>query len=286
MTLTVSTYTSNQPLDILCSRITKSRFSKKQIKSIESSSVGSPLEINEQSKGCPSGRVPIQRSKSNHQFTQDFPGQHFATIDTTKSTTFHGAQVTIAINRPPVSSDQYSMAQVWVQSGPAAELNVIQAGWAADGFKSAGCYNVQCPGFVQVDPTYRPGESFQNISIPRGIQYLFDVLIIQELFNHLGDGAAVVRYGGTTSAATDTGLSPQMGTGSLPNRDYTTGVGFFIRNKIMGSDFVMNDILLKEMAKNVDSPAACYDLGYYGFVSTDVRETFSYGGPGGASCGT
>ncbi|KAF3438683.1 hypothetical protein FNV43_RR21447 [Rhamnella rubrinervis] len=106
----------------------------------------------------------------------------------------------------------------------------------------------------------------------------------KELFNHSGDDAAVVRYGGTTSASTETGLSPQMGTGSLPNRDYTTRVGFFIRNKILGSDFVMNDILSTKMAKNVDSSAACYDLGYYGFVSTDVRETFSYGGPGGASC--
>ncbi|KAF3438770.1 hypothetical protein FNV43_RR21534 [Rhamnella rubrinervis] len=176
-----------------------------------------------------------------------------------------------------------------------------------DGFKSTGCYNDQCPGFVQVDPKYRTGQPFQNISIPKGTQYVFDVLIIQEqstgnwwmiernnlrivywpkeLFNHLGDGAAVVRYGGTTSASTETGLSPQMGTGSFPNRDYRTGVGFFIQNKIMGSDFVMNDIVLAEMVKNVDTSTACYDLGYYGFVSKDVRETFSYGGPGG-SCGT
>ncbi|KAF3438675.1 hypothetical protein FNV43_RR21439 [Rhamnella rubrinervis] len=226
----------------------------------------------------------------------------FATINTTKSTTFHGAQATIAINGPPVSSDQYSMAQVWVQSGP---LNVIQAGWAVDGFKSTGCYNAQCPGFVQVHPIYRPGQPFQNISIPRGTQYVFDVVISQEpingnwwlvernnlsigywpkeLFNHLGDGAEVVRYGGTS--ASKTGLSPQMGTGSLPNRDYRTGVGYFIQNKIMGSDFVMNDILLTEMVKNVDTSTACYDLGYYGFVASDVRETFSYGGPGG-SCGT
>lgn len=61
-------------------------FSKKQIKSVESPSpmVGSPIEINEQGKSCPQGKVPIQRSKSNHQFghqfSHDFPGEHVSKL--------------------------------------------------------------------------------------------------------------------------------------------------------------------------------------------------------------
>lgn len=107
----------------------------------------------------------------------------------------------------------------------------------------------------------------------------------KELFNHLGDGASIVRYGGTTSASA-AGLSPQMGTGSFPSNNFTSGVGFFSQNKIMGSDFFMNDIVLAEMVKNVDTSIECYDLDDYGFLGPDVREILSYGGPGGASCGT
>lgn len=54
----------------------------------------------------------------------------FATFDTNTDLTYHGASALINLYNPPVTGDQYSMAQFWLQSGPALELNSIQAGWA------------------------------------------------------------------------------------------------------------------------------------------------------------
>lgn len=44
---------------------------------------------------------------------------------------YHGARAFISLENPAVSAEQFSMAQIWVQSGPNghAALNSIQAGW-------------------------------------------------------------------------------------------------------------------------------------------------------------
>lgn len=54
----------------------------------------------------------------------------FATINMKTKATFNGARAVISIHNPDVTEDQYSMAQIWIQNGPPAELNSIQAGWA------------------------------------------------------------------------------------------------------------------------------------------------------------
>ncbi|KAF3448192.1 hypothetical protein FNV43_RR08905 [Rhamnella rubrinervis] len=259
----------------------------------------------ESTKGCPSGKVPIQRTKSDHQFSGDFPGQHvhFATMDTLKNTTYHGATAGICIYEPHVKSDQYSMAQVWVQGGPIAELNSIQAGWASDGFKNTGCYNAQCPGYVQVHPLYRPGALFQHTSFPGGSHYGFAASIIQdqssgnwwlmantdrigywpkELFNHLGNGASVVRYGGTTGSPQGHS-SPPMGNGKLPSGKSLFTAGFFQEVKIMDSNYKMIDLQASDIRGDIDAPRTCYDLFFFQIVASRGY-VFGYGGPGGPSC--
>ena len=42
----------------------------------------------------------------------------------------YGARAAIALYNPTVKMNQVSMAQIWVEGGPPAELNSIQYGWA------------------------------------------------------------------------------------------------------------------------------------------------------------
>lgn len=106
----------------------------------------------------------------------------------------------------------------------------------------------------------------------------------KELFNHLSSGASIVRYGGTSKDSRD-GVSPPMGSGSYPNFKFKKAA-FFEQNQIVGPDFVMTNINPSEMGKNVDTVGRCYDLKYFGYTGKRYGQVFSYGGPGGAFCGT
>ncbi|KAJ4848624.1 hypothetical protein Tsubulata_045650, partial [Turnera subulata] len=97
-------------------------------------------------------------------------------------------------NPSDVGKGQYSATQIWVQNGD----NVIQAGWGvspdlygdsitrfttqwtADGYKSTGCFNTQCSGFVQVDPNLHLGGPFGNISVADTSKKCYDVEYLKD----------------------------------------------------------------------------------------------------------
>lgn len=105
----------------------------------------------------------------------------------------------------------------------------------------------------------------------------------KELFKYLNSGADIVRYGGTTKASAQ-GQSPQMGSGRLPSNLYKE-VDYFAQVKIVDSNFKTNDIVEADFDGNVDTSTSCYDLHFFDNQVADLRQTFSFGGPGGASCG-
>ncbi|KAI9186979.1 hypothetical protein LWI28_023020 [Acer negundo] len=146
--------------------------------------------------------------------------------------------------------DQVSMAMIWVEGGPLAELNSIQFGWAtnidpcyvpkADGSQKTGCYNLICPGFIQVHPDYIIGSPYEPISVTGGKTYATQPMIYKdpesgnwwlfldtnlkigywpkEILPHLSKAATFVQYGGLTYSSPN-GLSPPMGNGHFPTRD-------------------------------------------------------------------
>ncbi|KHN32021.1 hypothetical protein glysoja_034884 [Glycine soja] len=72
--------------------------------------------------------------------------KNFATLETTPSTTYHGASAWIsASDNLLVQGTQYSLSQIWLQSGPLSELNSIQVG----------------VGFVQVHPRITLGQTIE-----------------------------------------------------------------------------------------------------------------------------
>ncbi|KAK9275066.1 hypothetical protein L1049_022324 [Liquidambar formosana] len=314
----------------------KASFSSKGMKN-EAPTTGKLSEFLLPGEGCPLGTVPIQRTpldgQSNAKSLQKLgpgninplsdkhPGQHFATLSTgVTNVKYHGAQAVINVPNPTVKLHQVSMAQIWVQSGPQAELNSIQVGWAinprlyndtlthftaywtADAFQKTGCYNLLCPGFVQSHRQIILGMPYDRTSVIGKAQYITNLKLLQdqstgnwwlqldnvinigywprELFTHLADGATFIQYGGLTYNSPD-GISPPMGTGLRPDKNESC---YFSRLKIVDAKYNLVNTRDFKMGKYVDQ-VSCYDLKYWGNLDDYVGETFNFGGPGG-SCAT
>src|SRR5215471_7812049 len=85
----------------------------------------------------------------------------------------------------------FSLSQEWYVGGSGASLQTAEVGWqnypakygsqssrlfiywTADGYSRTGCYNLDCPAFVQVSRVATLGAPFTNYSVPGGTQYEF-----------------------------------------------------------------------------------------------------------------
>ncbi|RZC93651.1 hypothetical protein C5167_007694 [Papaver somniferum] len=218
-------------------------------------------------KGCPSETVPIRRTTKEElvnakHLSNWIKRRHHVSAQPFAEKQYYGARAEISLANPSIDPDKFSTSQIWIQNGPAEELNSIEFGWAvhpqlfgdnktrvfglwtADGFKETGCYNMLCPGFVQVHPEYSFGEEL-TVGRYGGNQRVFDFSVHRdpesgnwwfingidnakigywpkEIFTHLSKHASVIGYGGVAGA----GLSeptPPMGYGYSPtiNSTYT-----------------------------------------------------------------
>ncbi|XP_019100834.1 PREDICTED: uncharacterized protein LOC104789253 [Camelina sativa] len=288
----------------------------------ESHRIKNKYQINDQS--CPKGMVPISKQKNKtesvHLDTLEYPGQHFATIETVlDGTIYRGAEAYISLHNLTVQNNQYSKSQIWLENGPQDQLNSIQVGWAvhprlygdsltrftiywtADGYKKTGCYNIKCPGFVLVTRDLHLGTTFDRSSVYGGTTYYFQPKIFQdgftgnwalklfdeiigywpkELFTHLNKGASLVRFGGNVFTS-PSGISPPMGNGHFPVIDFQKCSQFYsVRVKNLNYQSV--DIEEKKIRRYADS-YQCYRLTYWGYVKSS-GVLFTFGGPGG-NCG-
>ncbi|XP_010530344.1 PREDICTED: uncharacterized protein LOC104806929 [Tarenaya hassleriana] len=281
----------------------------------------SNLSFDESDEPCPNGMVPIPKrnneTASLYLMDDKFPGQHFATIETKNDgSVYVGAVAEISIQSPHVKLNQYSKAQIWVENGPTS----LQAGWAVhpriygdsrprfttywtgDGYKSTGCYNVVCPGFVQTSSYIFPGKPYPQIS-QYGVTPVYATILItkdpttknwllyhdyknvgywpREIVPSMDVGATRVRYGGNTYVSPD-GISPQMGDGNFPNVDISKCANFR-RNSLILEGSAPIDIDGNKMTKYTDSDT-CFKLKYFGVEIKEFGPIFAYGGPGG-QCG-
>ncbi|XP_056852442.1 uncharacterized protein LOC108845320 [Raphanus sativus] len=276
-------------------------------------------------QSCPKGTVPILKQRNGtkrvHLDTVEYPGQHFATIETVlDGSIYRGAEAWISLHSLTVQNNQYSKSQIWLENGPRNELNSIQVGWAvhprlygdtrtrftmywtADGYKNTGCYNIQCPGFVIVTRIPWIGIAFPRTSIYGNVSVTFTPQVFQdglsgnwglkvvnevigywpkELFTHLNNGASLVRFGGNTFMAPD-GISPPMGNGHFPVIDFQKS-SFFLHVKVRNSNYQLLDIEDRKTRSYSDS-YQCYRLSYWGYARSN-GVSFSFGGQGG-NCGT
>ncbi|MED6139693.1 hypothetical protein PIB30_086191 [Stylosanthes scabra] len=181
----------------------------------------------------------------------------------------------------------------------------------ADNFQKTGCFDTQCPGFMQVDQRYCLGMPLVPASqIGTDTKYSLPIKLIRdntcgdwwvvlvgrgdggedinigywpyELFNHISEGATFVRYGGETYAPPDC-QSPPMGSGRLAEEKFKNAA-FVARAMIVDSDYNENDIQIDDVDVYVDTPSSCYQVLYDGYQGDTYAQAFLFGGPGG-NCG-
>ncbi|XP_026459879.1 uncharacterized protein LOC113360599 [Papaver somniferum] len=109
--------------------------------------------------------------------------------------TIYGATGEVNVWNPYVHQDQFSSAEIALQSGSGEQINVIKFGWTVnsqlygdnvtrgfaywtnDGGSKTGCYNTLCRGFVQVHSKYTPDMPFIETSKVGGVQVIFNAQI-------------------------------------------------------------------------------------------------------------
>ncbi|XP_019057806.1 PREDICTED: uncharacterized protein LOC109116584 [Tarenaya hassleriana] len=93
-----------------------------------------------------------------------------------------GSQSHINVWNPKVESGDFSSGQIWMQNGPGDAFESVEAGWVVnrgvfgdsrtrffaywtkDGYKSTGCFNILCAGFVHTSKKIALGAPIEPIS--------------------------------------------------------------------------------------------------------------------------
>ncbi|KAL0007048.1 hypothetical protein SO802_008550 [Lithocarpus litseifolius] len=147
---------------------------------------------------CPEGTIPIRRTKEKdllrayygRKKLSAFPDAdtsiHEYSQITEDGERYYGMNAEINVWNPQTEApDEFSLAQSWI-AGHDDNRNVIdtiEAGLmvfiisSSDGYASTGCYNLDCPGFVQVDNRIAMGASVTPYSEYGGEQHSMNFFI-------------------------------------------------------------------------------------------------------------
>ncbi|CAN1286388.1 hypothetical protein LINPERPRIM_LOCUS19284 [Linum perenne] len=215
----------------------------------------------------------------------------------------HGATGNINVWQPQVYPNEIVVAQFWVtDNGGPGTAEAIEAGYMSDGYKSKGCYNLDCPGFIQtsskgvvgglIQPISKYGDDNQQIvtiAFRRDLNNGNWWLIYQgeeigywpaELFKNLNTTAKLIEWGGCV-VNTKVGkfeIASEMGSGHYPTEGFGkaaffSNLGFVIED----GEFMDADGLVLQKSK-----PGCYNIDL-----NDKTENwgvnFYYGGPGSNS---
>ncbi|KAL9440313.1 hypothetical protein AB3S75_019050 [Citrus x aurantiifolia] len=231
---------------------------------------------------------------------------------------FSGAKGDIKVWNPSVESDdEYSTSRVSLQSGPYYDFESIESGWAvnpsvygdrktrlfvywtADASKTTGCFDVTCPGFVQVSNEIALGAAIYPISNPNGLPYQITIYLFKDpdtgnwwmqygekinvgywppkLFSLLPSGAESAEWGGevySSKLENPPHTATAMGNGHFP--DYISGnSGSVKRIRILDNSRTLK---FPEWVYSYTDEYNCYGVDYVGDYIVDPE--FYFGGPG------
>ncbi|XP_058753263.1 protein neprosin-like, partial [Vicia villosa] len=229
---------------------------------------------------------------------------------------YYGIKGTTSIYNPKCSIAQSSASNLYVRNGEGGAVNVISIGWhvfphiygndrtyvfaswTSDSFVKTGCYNYLCRGFVQTNRQYHIGAAVPKTSVYGGDIVDMPITIVQDqrtknwwiningqaigyypqaLFNNLKT-ANQVGWGGATIAIG--APSPQMGSGSFPDRNYEHTCYF--RN--IGYQNQTNSVYQgpdEYSARVFHDVPQCFGVAYYGQERNPYGYSLQFGGPGG-----
>ncbi|TVU08481.1 hypothetical protein EJB05_41886 [Eragrostis curvula] len=234
-------------------------------------------------------------------------------VDAQPAGGYTGGMATLDVyNISSVKRREGTAAVIWVSAGNTgqSDFNDIQAGWmvdpgrygdnkahffvycTTDGYRSVGCFNLDCTGFVPVngapitpEDTLEPAHGQAKISLKIfknkedgdwWLHFGYDVNNLspvgfwpKNLFTNLEDHAEFITWGGTTKCPREN-ASPPMGNGQWPGKNSASfqNVQLVDTN---GQGYAPPVWTLNVYANN----KKCYQ------ASTFLDDMFYYGGPGG-----
>ncbi|XP_043710461.1 uncharacterized protein LOC122659411 [Telopea speciosissima] len=280
--------------------------------------------------GCPVGSVPVRRlqihdilrykSISSLAFGRKYvdPSQHqWAVVESHGE--FLGSRAKVNLWNPTVKNDnQFSLSQFWiVYEEDDVPLETIEAGWIVfphtfgdqqtrffifwtnDGYRN-GCYNLLCPGFVQVNHRVPLDSTFSVMSSFDGAQFYINLTVFKDtetqnwwvyvngehmgywpknLFSYLSSGAASrVDWGGEVFNSNPKGLQwPEMGSGQLP-----VGTNFEGQSCSTSSIQVLQGSQWNDygLTSSFSTKPNCYKV-IDGGLQNQWGRVITFGGPGG-----
>ncbi|XP_061374670.1 protein neprosin-like [Gastrolobium bilobum] len=308
----------------------KPSFQKTIGKTNSNSSPAKPI-IGLEKDQCPTGTVPIRRTTkddliransllNNHILSQDSPVSHVAKLYliTVPNMPYYGVGGENSLYSLKVTKDQTTSSHIWVQNGKGDATSKILTGWHihpqlygdagthvyaywSDNSKKTGCFNVQCPGFVQTDKEIYLGALVDNTSTYGGKMFVITSYLHQDpvtknwwlnlenknvgyfpaaLFSNL-TSADQVGWGGRTTT-TGGAPSPPMGSGYFPDGDFVHACYF--KNVTFRNASRQDDGPPEYLAEPYTDKPDCFGVKYYGYVNDFFNYALQFGGPGGESC--
>ncbi|GKV36407.1 hypothetical protein SLEP1_g44546 [Rubroshorea leprosula] len=286
-------------------------------------------------ESCPEGTVPIRRTtekdilrassvrrygrKLGRNVRRDSTGNgHEHAVLFVNGEQYYGAKANLNVWAPRVTNEyEFSLSQIWVISGSFGnDLNTIEAGWqvspelygdnyprfftywTTDAYRTTGCYNLLCSGFVQTNNRIAIGAAISPRSSYNGRQFDIGLMVWKDpnhghwwlefgsgllvgywpafLFSHLRNHANMIQFGGEIVNTRSSGhhTSTQMGSGHFAEEGF--GKAAYFRN-LQTVDWDNNLLPLTNLRLLADH-SNCYDVRQ---GRNRVWGTyFYYGGPG------
>ncbi|EFJ20181.1 hypothetical protein SELMODRAFT_109583 [Selaginella moellendorffii] len=232
-----------------------------------------------------------------------------------------GMTTTTSLWQPDTESNNFSLSQFWVVHLAGQTKTTLEAGWqvfpsmygnnephlfvywTADDYQHTGCYNLECPGFVQVSNKIVPGATLRPASQHGGPQTVLSFLVYQDpetknwwlrvedeyvgywpgsLVPNLANGATHVDFGGEVfyykgSEHTTT----QMGSGEFPEAGFKNAAYHRdMYHVLLGNDHALHYTLLA-LNDRFSRVPSCYRVGPALNTNGDTwKNYFFFGGPG------
>ncbi|XP_050281651.1 uncharacterized protein LOC126722541 [Quercus robur] len=280
---------------------------------------------------CPEGTIPIRRTKEEDLLRagsaanygrkkhHSIPNAasagitHEYAVLVEEGDKYYGMMANMNVWNPNTGdSNEFSLSQFWMTAGQSAEdYDTIEAGiivddnryndyqtrlftyWTDDNYRTTGCYNLDCPGFVQVDNQIAMGATVTPYSIYGGTQRTVEFYVYKDIngngdwwlkiaqrnfgywpssiFSLLSDSASSVQWGGEVINLKlgDKHTTTQMGSGHFPEEGPGKASFFDTLNVIDGKTILRRPSNSRTVITNPN----CYNL-------INSGDYFYYGGPG------
>lgn len=214
------------------------------------------------------------------------------------------------------TAKDFSLTQLWTVAGSYAnnDLNTIEVGWQVyqsfygdnnprlfiywtrDAYRTTGCYNLGCSGFVQTNNQIALGGTLYPQSVYGGSQYEISILVWKDqntgnwwlqvggtdvgywpssIFTHLKNSASYIQWGGKVFSSSAGQTSTDMGSGHFPGEGF--GKASYIRNiQVVDSSNYLRQA--SGLGFIINPSPSCYNV--QSGTSNDWGTYIFYGGPG------